>query len=197
MILTIASFKGGVGKTTTAVHLATYLQQSGPTALVDGDSNRSASNWARRGALPFRVIPEHQVARHAKEFEHFVIDTEPNPKPEEFKEAAEGCDLLVLPTTPDALSLDAMMLTVQALQKVQPVRFRVLLTILPPRPSRDGEEARRTLEGEGLPVFRTGIRRLVAFQKAALHGVPVRDVDDPRAAEGWADYLAVGGEIER
>jgi chromosome partitioning protein len=52
MIITVASFKGGVGKT-TAVHLATFFQQQGPTVLIDGDPNRSASAWHQRGALPF------------------------------------------------------------------------------------------------------------------------------------------------
>ena len=37
MIITIASFKGGVAKTTTAVHLAAYLQDRSPTLLIDGD----------------------------------------------------------------------------------------------------------------------------------------------------------------
>jgi chromosome partitioning protein len=58
MIITVASFKGGVAKTTSAVHLAAYFQQKGETVLIDGDPNRSATGWAKRGNLPFKVIDE-------------------------------------------------------------------------------------------------------------------------------------------
>jgi chromosome partitioning protein len=55
-----------------------------------------------------------QGAKYAREFEHCVIDTEARPEEEDLKAVADGCELLIIPTTPDALALDALMLTVKA-----------------------------------------------------------------------------------
>lgn len=194
MILTVASFKGGVGKTTSAVHLACYLQDHGNTLLIDGDPNRSATRWAKRGELPFKVIDERQAAKYVKDYQHIVIDTQARPEREDLEALADGCDLLIIPSTPDALALDALMLTVEVLKSLS-AEYKILLTVIPPKPSRDGEEARNLFVEVGLPLFQTSIRRLAAFQKAALAGVPVYMIADPRAALGWGDYVAVGKEI--
>ena len=195
MIVTVTSFKGGVGKSTTAVHLAAYFQARGPTLLVDGDPNRSASGWAGRGDLPFKVIDERQAARFARDHEHIVIDTQARPSREDLETLADGCDMLVIPSTPDALALDALMLTVDVLHGLGAARFKVLLAMIPPRPSRDGDEARAMITEAGLPIFAGSIRRAVAFQKAALQGVLVSAVKDPRAADAWHDYEAIGREL--
>ncbi len=195
MIITVTHFKGGVGKTTTAVHLAAYLQKKRPTLLIDGDLNRSATSWSKRGELPFKVVDERQAARYGRDFEHVVIDTQARPSAEDLQALAEGCDLLLIPTTPDMLAIDALMLMVEVLQKMKVAHYRLLLTMVPPKPSRDAEEAHALFLQANLPVLKNSVRRLVAFQKAALAGVPVYEIKDPRAQDGWQEYVRVGKEI--
>jgi chromosome partitioning protein len=195
MIITVASFKGGVGKTTTAVHLAAYFQRLDKTVLIDGDPNRSSTAWAARGSLPFDVADEAMTAKVARAYEHLIFDTAARPDPEVLKVLADGCDVLVIPTTADGLSFDALMLTVEALRKIEARRYRILLTMTPPKPARDGEIAQEALLAQELPVFGSTIRHLKAFKTAGTQGILVSDVKDPRAHFGWEDYESIGVEL--
>ena len=195
-VVTVVSTKGGVGKTVSAVHIAAHFSAFGSTLLVDGDATRSATLWAKPGLLPFKVIPERRLSMELSEsqYDYLVIDTEANPSDGDLSELATGSHLAVVPSIPDALSLHSVLQTAEKLTKFAPkTPFRVLLTIVPPRPNRDGEEAQAYLDMHKLPRFQTGIRRLVAFQRAVLQGVTVDRVD--RNNLGWRDYQKVGVEI--
>jgi chromosome partitioning protein len=182
-----------VGKTTSAVHLACYFSKKGDTLLVDGDPNRSATGWNKRGQLPFKVVDLMQAALYSPKYEHIIIDTAARPNRNELEALADGCNLLVLPTTPDALAIDALLQTVDLLQDLGSERYRILLTMVHPKPVKMAAQARAALLE--LPMFKKDIRRLICYEKASLEGVPVYEVKDRMAKSAWQDYLAVGKEI--
>lgn len=196
MIFSVAGFKGGIGKTTTAVHLAAFLVQYAPTVLVDGDMIRSSTRWSERGELPFEVVGERQLGKAVREYEHVVIDTQARPEAEDLEDLASGCDMLIIPTMPDAMSLEGVIMTVEAVQNLgTEADYRILLTSVPPKPAREGEDARDMLAEQRLRVCEGQISRLAAFRKAALYGVPVYDVKDKLARRAWEEYEKVGAEV--
>ena len=192
MLVSIASFKGGVGKTTTAVHLSAYFQKKGKTVLVDGDPNRSALAWSERGNFPFQVIDESELAARAGEFSNIIIDTPARPSAEELKTLSEESDLLLIPTKPDALSLDALLKIVASLQSFDAQNYKVLLTLVPPR-SNAARDAKAMLDEIEVPYCKTEIHRRVICEKAALQGKTVDNLREGQVA--WKEFITLGKEI--
>ncbi len=93
------------------------------------------------------------------------------------------------------MAIDALLLTIEALRKVKADNYKILLTVVPPKPNRDGEDARQMLVRNNLPVFQGEIKRLIAFQKASLAGVPVYEIKEPRPDAAWKAYQSIGREI--
>jgi chromosome partitioning protein len=128
MIITIASHKGGVGKTTTAIHFAAYLQTVAPTLLLDGDDTRNATAWGGNGpGFAFRIADLNSAAMLAPKFTHVVIDTGQRPTDTDMQALAEGCDLMVIPAVPAGLDSVGLVQTIRALTECR-ANYRVLLT---------------------------------------------------------------------
>lgn len=203
MYITVTHYKGGVGKTTSAVHLAAYFQSLAPTLLIDRDPNRSATIWksntlaTHATGLPFAVVDGEEGDYHARHYQHIVKDTEARPGFSDFEKLVRGCDLLVIPTAPFDLESEALKQTIAALKQhnVDASRYRVLLVKVPPPPENEAGELRKKLTAANIPIFKSEIPYLKAFKKAFTEGVPVYDVSDPRAARAWDAYHRAGKEI--
>jgi chromosome partitioning protein len=193
MIITITALKGGVGKTTTSIHIAAYLHEKAPTLLIDADRNRSALVWSREDKLPFTVASQAGATAIISRYTHIITDTQARPEQEELQDLVASSDLLIIPTTPNHLDIDTTIKTTELLEKWG-AKYKVLLTQVDSR-TRTGRAARGILEEAKLPLFQSDIPLLVAFERASSKGIIVKECIDPRAQFGWSKYQAVGQEI--
>jgi chromosome partitioning protein len=193
-IITLTQFKGGVGKTTCAICLADLLHEVGDTLLIDSDPNRSASLWARKGTLPFTVCTDTEAPKLLTKgtYRNVVIDTPARPAQDEIVSLAKGCDLLILPSNPEPLSLNALAQIVSTLP--EGTEYRALVTLSPPSPQKDGIEAIAALQRAGIQTFSKPIRRLKAYVRASDMGVALRAAPGGRMA--WNDWQSVWGELK-
>ncbi|MBD2101029.1 ParA family protein [Leptolyngbya sp. FACHB-261] len=198
MLISFVGFKGGVGKSTSSMHLAGYLSDHGGTLLIDGDQNRTALNWAKRGpGMPFSLVDETQIP-DLNSFVHVVVDTPARPAPDDLEDLAKS-DLCICPATPSAPDLEALLGTIDTLSSLG-ARYKVLLTLIQASTT-EGEEAQSMLVEKGIPVFQRLIRGLAVHRRAADQGCLVRDAKDnrgrrdPMAGRAWAEYRAIGEEV--
>ena len=195
-IVTVTGYKGGVAKSTTAIHLADFLSDFGSSLLIDSDPNRTALSRFNKNLqhnnhkFPFKVVSQLEAIKYVADFDFIIFDTPARPNTDDLSELSKGCDLLILPTQPNVDSFEPMMQTALDLGSCP---FKFLLTIVPPHPNKDGKKAKQDLLDAGLPVFEQMIRRSTGFQKAAEAHTTVRYLSGMGSL--WHDYRTVGHEI--
>jgi chromosome partitioning protein len=193
MLVAVINRKGGAGKTTLAVHLAAALNDhANPVALVDLDEeNRSAQDYAAGGALPYTTTDATGWAAglNRQPWAHVVADAYARPTPAQLRDLATRSDLLLVPTPPDAVSLRVLAQLVPHL-RLLPAPFAVVLTVVPPRPSRAAERARRDLLAGGVPLLETTLPRAAAVATAARARRLAWDVPGGRRLRWIFDELA-------
>lgn len=195
MLLAVCSTKGGVAKTTTAVHLAAALAatNTGPVLLLDADASRAATRWIARGAgLDFTAHPittAPAVARATAA--HTIVDTPGAENTGDLLELARLADRIIIPTPPAPLDLVGALDTLDLLADVPGAR--VLLTRCPPPRQRDEADARALLSNEGARVLRQTIPNRKPYQLAALLGMTVREA--PGGAPLWPAWPKLLEEV--
>jgi chromosome partitioning protein len=134
-ILTIASQKGGAGKTTLAAHLAVEAERTGagPVAVVDTDPQGSLAAWwnQRASETPhFAAVEISQLAGHMNALRHaminlVIIDTPPGLL-DIIRPAIAVANLVLIPARPSPHDLRAVGVVVEmAEQAGKPFGFVV------------------------------------------------------------------------
>ena len=180
MKIVITNTKGGVGKTTTAIYLATALSATQTVEVLDADPQGSATEWAIRAEennqrLPFEVRPVNiaQLKRITSTAETItIIDTAPGDT-RGIDAALEGADLVIIPTASSAIDMSRVWETEAVASKIS--RAYVLLTQIDAR-TRSYATAFEVLEQQGVGYFeaaiprRESIRQSFGTRPAELYG---------------------------
>ncbi len=201
MFITVCGQKGGVAKTCTSIHLASVWHSEGKkVCIVDADKNRSALAYASRGNLPFPVFPVSSAAKASRSSEIVITDGQASSDQEELKHLAYGSDLVILPTTAKARSVELTVELANLLSNLK-VNHAVVIVKVDFRQQKAAQQAKAALENFGLYVFDTFIPLLSAFDKAEASGNAVFEAvddlgrSDPRRMTGWSAYCSIALQI--
>src|SRR5690242_16959197 len=104
MIIVVANSKGGVGKSTVAVHLAAWLHEQGHSVtLADCDTQASSSEWIREAIPQVKTVrlsnPDEildELPRLGQEAD-FVIADGPGSNTETSRALLLRADLAIVP----------------------------------------------------------------------------------------------------
>jgi chromosome partitioning protein len=201
-IIVIHNGKGGVGKTTTTMGIASILAERQKILVVDTDEQGSCSWWCDRGEMPFDVVQEVEAKhlkklRQASKYETIVVDTPPALRSAQLDAVLEAADFVILPTPCAPMDLIALMNTVRDAIKPTNIRHRVLLTKVDSRCLSEAIDAQNHLISAGVPVCHSFIRSYKAHERAALEGLPINQLRGKNAKEAEADYRRVADELQR
>lgn len=194
--LAVLGKKGGIGKTTTAVHFAALLAQSGErTILIDGDDGGFVTRWVKSAQLPFDCEGVGGLMTVGN-YDAAVIDSQAGPSDAEIVTLGKHADLLILPAIPESQALEGVLQVLKILDEagIPRSRSRALIT-MDDRTGSDTAEARAKLEGDGVQVLKATIRSTKAFRHASTFRTLVHRVGNRTGKMAWLDYEAALKEI--
>jgi chromosome partitioning protein len=129
MIIVIANSKGGVGKSTIAVHLAAWLQHHGHSVtLADCDTQQSSSEWAKEAAPEVKAVrladPDEILDRlpTLAQQTDFVVADGPGSNTETSRALLLRADFAIVPCKASMLEVRALAQATNVLRQAQDIR---------------------------------------------------------------------------
>ncbi len=203
MIIALTNSKGGVGKTTLAVHLAVWLHEQGNRVeMIDADVQESSSRWM------FECCPEIPIHRFhtpdevlekidsISEKSDFIIADGPAGLSEVTRTLLLKANLTLLPCGPSALDLRAVQDAIKVVRQAQNIRNGPPDAILIPNKLqtqyRLSKELIETAKNLGIPSI-AGLKLRQAFADSVGQGTVVWKL--PKATEAAKEVIALFQEL--
>jgi chromosome partitioning protein len=129
MIIAIANSKGGVGKSTLAVHLAAWLHEQGHrVTLADCDTQQSSSEWIREAVPGVNAVrldnPDiilNELPLLNQEADYVVADG-PGSQTETSRALLLRADMAIVPCKASMLEVRALAKATEVLRQAQDIR---------------------------------------------------------------------------
>jgi len=207
MILSFASSKGGVGKSTACAAIGARLATRGEEVLIiDLDQTRTLDRFGRKAKIPgltVTAIERDSFTTLFREFtaadtyDHILIDL-PGAREAMALKAIARSDLIIIPAQASEPDLREALVIASDVKDVAeergaPIPYRLLLTKMSPLRTRVTDFAYLEIARHGLPMFRTVLVERVAYKEMFLTGV-APDASDRFGAA--AEISALTDEIE-
>ncbi len=199
-VISLLAQKGGTGKSTLAAHLAVEACRTGPkpVVLIDLDPQASLRRWyeKREAEQPVMIhLGQNNLGHMLDAFRRddvglVIIDTAPHAL-EQAAAAATAADLVIIPTRPGVMDIEAIDATVDIVNGVAGV---IVINATRPRGSMT-DEAREALEIYELPICPTAIVNRAALADALIDGRGVQELD--AKGKATAEIKAVWRWIKR
>ncbi|MGA9389292.1 MAG: ParA family partition ATPase [Candidatus Sulfotelmatobacter sp.] len=182
--ISIVSQKGGAGKTTLAIHLATMAASTGHTPIIiDLDPQATAAAWSdwRAGDSPEVVTAPHtrliETLSKAKQLgaDIAIIDTPPHADAAAVQ-AVKAADLVLIPCRPQAFDLHAMKTTAD-LTTFTPCPVYVVFNGNAPQATAALAQATEIVRSMGLTVAPFELSERAVYRHATGQGRAVTEIE--------------------
>ncbi|WP_088251680.1 ParA family partition ATPase [Fimbriiglobus ruber] len=200
-VIAVLNQKGGVGKTTLTVHLATALARRGEKVLlIDADPQGSALDWAaaRRGTPLFPVAGMPKAGLHkelpalAADYSTVLIDGPPRVY-DVARSAIMASDLVLIPVQPSPYDVWAAKEIVDLLHEATVYKPNLKMAFVINRKIANtaiGRDVAEALAEYPIPVLVASVAQRVLFAESATQGMTVYELSPGNPAEKEIDALA-------